>query len=203
MKTLKFNFFILFIFVSSVAFSQVNQNDKTNRNQTTQNTNNNNNNRFDEYDGNRDANIERNEFDQRFGQNYDRWDTNKDENIDQREFFEYTFMSLDRDRDRNLTQEEWEVGYDSMFGDFLGNRDYSRYDWDNNQKISQAEFDESLRNSYYYSDLDTNRDRKVDRNELNEQSYNRMDKNNDQKVDRSEYDAFDSFYSGDYIRPQN
>lgn len=180
MKKLKTNLLVLSLLLSATAFSQ----------------------EYGDFDANTDKKIDQNEFNQRFGENYNQWDTNMDDNVDEREFYEYTFNQLDQDRDRNLNQEEWMRGNDSLYGDYIGERDFNEIDSDRNQRVSNMEFEDALRRSYYYYDMDKNRDRKVDKNELNEGVYGRMDKNKDKSIDEQEYEAFDSFYSGDNIRPE-
>lgn len=201
MKTMNSNLLILFLFVSSVAFSQVN-NTTGQRNTNAQNNNNMQTQTFDNYDTNRDRNIDRNEFNERNNQNYQMWDTNRDNNLDEREYYDYTFRSLDRDGDRDLNQEEWESGRDNVYGDYLDSDDFNQYDRDRNQRMSQDEFDRSMRGTYFYGDMDTNRDRRVDTDEFNQRSFEGMDRNRDDRVDQSEYDGFNSFYTGSQIRSE-
>ncbi len=184
MKNLKFNVFLIFLFTVSIAFAQ-----ETGISDTQQTTN------FGDFDTNSDSSIDRTEFNERYGQDYTQWDMNQDDNIDQREFNDYTFDRLDTDRDRNLSQAEWERGYDEIYGDYLDDRDYERYDLDRNQNITYDEFDRSMRDTYYYSDFDTNRDRRIDSDELNEGVFTNMDSNQDGTIDETEYDATGSYYT--------
>lgn len=156
---------------------------------------------YGEFDTNTDNKIDQNEFTERFGQDYDLWDTNMDDIVDEREFYEYTFNQLDRNRDRNLTEDEWRRGSDNLYGDYVGERNFGEIDMDRNERVSNMEFEDVLRRSYYYYDMDENRDRKVDKKELNQGVYMRMDKDKNKSIDKEEYESFDSFYSGDNIRP--
>lgn len=178
MKNFKTSLYILAILFSTAAFSQ----------------------EYGEFDSNTDKMIDQKEFSERFGEDYEGWDTNMDDNVDEREFYEYTFNQLDQDKDRNLTEDEWKIGSENLYGDYVGDKNFNEIDMDRNQKVSNMEFEDVLRRSYYYYDMDKNRDRMVDKNELNEGIYNRMDKNKDKSIDEEEYEAFDSFYSGDNIR---
>lgn len=184
MKNLRSTLFLSLLLVVSMGFAQ--ETAITDNPQTTN---------FSEYDTNTDAGIDRNEFNDRYGQDYNQWDMNRDGNVDQREFNDYTFDRLDTDRDRNLSQAEWERGYDEIYGDYLGDRDYERYDLDTNQNISYDEFDRSMRDTYYYSDYDTTRDRRIDSDELNEGVFNNMDRNWDGTIDETEYNATGSYYT--------
>lgn len=182
MKTLQTRFFMLFLFISSVTFSQVTYND---------------------YDANRDGAIDNDEFNERFSDNYDDYDTNRDGSISDRELYEANFNSLDDNGDRNLTQEEWEVGYDNMYGEHLDSNDFNRYDSDGNENISNEEYYNSLRTTDYYSSFDTNSDGSLDRDEMNQGIFNQWDRNQDGRIDNTEYDESSSFYQGDQIRPKS
>lgn len=193
MKILKLNLFALSMFISAAGFSQVTGQQNTATGQTGDMQQDN---TFENYDINRDSNIDRDEFNQRNNQNYTQWDTNQDDIVDEREFYDYQFNRLDQDRDRNLSQQEWESGYDNVYGDYLDDRDFNQYDRDRNQMMSQDEFDRTMRDTYMYSDYDTNRDRGVDRDELNTGIYDRMDRNRDNLIDPNEYNTGSSFYTG-------
>lgn len=184
MKSLKCNVFLLCLFVFTMAFAQDTEIPDTGQIS-----------HFGEYDTNRDSSIDRTEFYKKYGQDFSQWDINQDGNVDPRELNDYTFDRLDVDSDRNLTPEEWERGYDDIFGNYLDDRNFDRYDLDRNQNITYDEFDRSMRATYIYSDIDTNRDRRIDSDELNEEVFTRMDRNQDGTIDETEFDATGSYYT--------
>lgn len=194
MKNFKRNLFVLGLFISSVGYSQITgQVDAGDMYQD---------NAFEDYDADRDAYIDRDEFYDRNTEDFDQWDTNLDETVDEREFYDYQFDRLDVDRDRNLSPEEWEIGYDNVYGDYFEYRDFNQYDRDRNQMLTEDEFDDTMRDTYMYSDFDTNRDRRVDTDELTEGIYNRMDRNQDDRIDRDEFDEGYTYYTGTLNDPQ-
>lgn len=182
MKTLQAKLCMLFLFVSSVTFSQVTYND---------------------YDVNRDGGIDSDEFGERYSDTFNNYDINRDGSVDDREFYDASFNRLDRNGDRNLSQEEWQEGYDNIYGEYMDSEDFAQYDTDGNENVSNEEFYGSMRSTDYYSSYDANQDGGLDRDELNQGIYNQWDRNQDGRIDQSEFDGFNSYYQGDQIRPRS
>ncbi|UJH92398.1 hypothetical protein LZ575_07720 [Antarcticibacterium sp. 1MA-6-2] len=176
MKTINAKLLVLFLFVSSVTYAQVDYND---------------------YDANRDGGIDQTEFNEGYQNGMSDWDADGDDYISDREFYDANFNRFDRDRDNNLTQDEWNEGYNSIYSAYLSTNDYDTYDADRDKNISNDEFYNTMRSTDYYSNFDANRDNKVDRTELGEGVFNEADQNQDGILDENEYNGFNSSYNID------
>lgn len=165
---------VLFLFVSSVTYAQVDYND---------------------YDANRDGGIDQTEFNERYQNNISDWDADGDDYVSDREFYDANFNRFDRDRDNNLSQDEWNEGYNSIYSAYLSTNDYDTYDADGDKNISNDEFYDTMRSTDYYSNFDANRDNRVDRNELGEGVFNEADQNQDGTLDENEYNGFNSSFN--------
>lgn len=169
---MKTNLFILFLMITSVSFAQV----------------------YEDFDTNSDDTVDREEFNQGYGNNFSQWDRNQDGTLDDREFYETTFNRMDEDGDGMLSQNEWENGYDNLYSDYVGTSDYSLYDEDGDEMISSEEFYMGMSDSDYYNTYDTNRDGSIDQTELSDTVFDTWDENGDGVIDRTEYDSYSAYY---------
>ena len=172
MKTLKMTMSMLFLFVSSLGFSQV----------------------FGDFDTNMDEAIDRDEFNSVYSDNFTSWDSDQDGALVDREFYETTFNRLDTDMDGNLGQLEWNEGYDNVYGDYLGTREIGQFDIDGDGMVSSNEFYEGFADSDFYGRYDANSDSSIDVDEFNESVFNNWDENGDGILDTNEFDMYSSRY---------
>lgn len=199
MKTLGTKLMMLFFFICSASFAQID---------------------FENYDTNTDGMTDQEEFLTGSETDFTNWDTDGDGSINDQEFYDTTFNRLDEDRDMNLSEEEWNNGYNHVFGKHMqgemnrnekatenaankdnqgkgqmkGNHGYSKYDMDRDGMVSSAEFYNGMTNSYYYSTYDTNQDGAVDSNELYSTTFMNMDENQDGNLDQNEYETYSGYY---------
>lgn len=129
---------------------------------------------FDSYTTNQDGVIDRDGFTERYNNNFDQWDIDRDGFISDREFYEVTYAGLDKDRDMNLSQEEWAEGHRNMYGDYL-----------NNRNRTNAQNQESKRNQKS-QDQGNNRNIENAKNAHN-QGFNRFDVNRDGRLSNEEF----------------
>jgi|SRR5690606_3437825 len=175
MKTLKSTMLLLSMLVSTAGFSQV----------------------FGDFDSNQDAVIDRDEFSGIYSSNFSSWDANTDGALDDREFYDTTFNRLDTDMDGNLGDEEWNNGFDNVYGDYLGTRDLDQFDADSDGMISGDEYYEGFSQSDFYSSYDVNRDNSIDADEFNESVFTNWDENGDGTLDDAEFERYRSRYLED------
>ncbi len=172
MKTLKGSLAVLFLMVTSMAFSQT----------------------YDDFDANMDGAMDRNEFNDTYSNNYDNWDRNQDGVVDDREFYDNNYDRLDANRDQILDADEWEQGYNDIYAPYLSTRDYDDFDTDANNAVSRDEYYSGMRDTDLYDEYDVDGDRYIDSDEMNEGVFNSMDENRDDQIDEDEYNKFGSYY---------
>ncbi|MGA9326026.1 MAG: hypothetical protein WBV47_08260 [Salegentibacter sp.] len=148
---------------------------------------------FRKYDVNGDKIVDRQEFNTRYADNYKEWDRNVDQNVDKDEFYGTNFDHADRDNNGKLSSDEWYAAYDNMYKDKLAKRDFGTYDTNQDGSISVFEFTDAFQGTNYYSSYDSNKDGKVDQEELNENVFKDWDDNNDGKLERDEYERHGSY----------
>ena len=163
---------LIFLMTSSVAFSQA----------------------YSNLDLNRDGSVDREEFNKEYFQNYNYWDLNQDGTLEVEEFLNSSYSRLDKNEDHYLDEEEWNRGYDNLYGEYLRTRDYGKFDLDNDDKISNDEFNTGIQITEYYNVFDTNGDGNIDKDELNEGVFNKWDWNQDDALSTIEYNRDKSFY---------
>lgn len=181
MKNLKINITTLCLFVTTMVFAQVTD--------------------FSAIDRNSDGMADRTEFNNNYP--YSDWDANADGRVDDTEFFGSNFDRLDTNRDGNLAEAEWNLGYDNVYGDYFDNRDYTPYDTNRDNLLSREEYTKSFSNTDYYKSYDTNQDGFIDQTELSDGVFNRWDTNKDGNLDQDEYNSYSPYYINSTGDPDN
>lgn len=175
MKTINAKLLVLFLFVSSVTFAQVDYND---------------------FDANRDGGIDATEFNEGYQDRVTDWDVDGDDFVSDREFYDYNYNRMANTRTGKLSQDDWNKNYDNnRLQDYGIDRDFNSFDTNRDGNIDNDEYYNAMRNSTYYSSFDANRDNKVDRNELGEGVFNEADQNRDGTLDQNEYKGFNSSFN--------
>ncbi len=165
---------VLILFVTAVSFAQVDN--------------------FNAYDLNQDKNIDVDEFSKMYTSSYNDYDLDKNGKMTDREFYGSSFNRLDKDRNGNLNSEEWQRGYDNVYGSYIGSKGFVDFDNDQNQELSPDEYYNSFSNTKYYSTYDVNRDNSLDIKEYRERTYKDWDRNQDGTLDENEYNTYRPFF---------
>lgn len=149
---------------------------------------------FEDWDYDNDALINYSEFERTFGKNYyNDWNQNDDPYLDDEDFLVSTFNIWDVDEDNQLTEEEWIIGFDYYFGNYVISA-YDVVDENDDDLISYEEYYNVLNDTEFYRDWDLNEDNIIHEEELTAGVFERWDLENDGVLDVDEYAAFDSYY---------
>lgn len=150
---------------------------------------------FDDWDTDNDGLIEKHEFSQTFIENYyDAWDPEGKQGIVEPGFFKKSYAGLDSDNDNILSDEEWMLGYNYFYDNFIVNDQMTYIDVNADGKVTYKEYYNVLYDTPFYSSVDTDHDNYISEHELAEYCFNNWDFNNSGTISEAEYSRFDWYY---------
>lgn len=148
---------------------------------------------FGMYDANDDNMWDESEFAQTGNNDIAEWDADQDQNLNNDEFYNSTFTTVDRNRDNSITEDEWNEGRNSIYGDYADNDDFNLFDTDDDGMIENTEWNEGFADSEWFNSFDENDDELVDNNEWNSGLFDDWDANNDGFWDEDEYGSYEAY----------
>jgi len=150
---------------------------------------------FSSWDSDDDKVIERYEFTSKFIEDfYPVWDTTGTEGIIEEGFFRQAYAGLDTDGDRMLSDEEWLIGYNYFYDDYLVYEDIDLVDADGDGSVSYEEYYDALYDTNYFTDIDLDSDNYITEYELADYVFDNWDVDDSGTISRSEYNRFDAYY---------
>lgn len=149
---------------------------------------------FSDYDSNRNNTIEKEEFIDVYKNEYsENVPMGTKTEISREDFYKMVFSELDRDRDENLNEDEWNIGLEYLYRDYLS-KDYNLTDKDENSVIDYDEYYEQAYQTDYFTYWDVDKDEYLNEDERVEAVFTAFDSNDDGLLEKSEFDRFNSFY---------
>jgi len=152
---------------------------------------------FTEWDSDNDNVIERYEFTAIFVNDYfNDWDIakNNEEGLIEEDFFKRAYTGLDTDNDNYLSDEEWLIGYNYFFEDYVLFNDINFVDLNEDGNISYQEYYDVLYDTDFFTDIDVDNDEYISEYELANYAFERWDIDGSQTLSRSEFKRFDWYY---------
>ncbi len=178
MKLKKITLFILSIFSFSLLIAQ----EKLN---TT----------FSTWDSDADGLIEKHEFVETFVDKYFHvWGEENNRGMLKENFFKKSYAGLDSDNDNYLSDEEWIIGYNYFYKDYVFDKETYIVDANGDGKIDYDEYYSVVYDTKYFSDIDFDQDNYISEYELAEYVFNNWDINDSGTLSTSEYSRFDWYY---------
>lgn len=149
---------------------------------------------FEDFDKNSDELIARSEFVDAFTYHYvDDWNTTDNDYLDDEDFYEVVYHVWDSDDDGRLTDEEWQVGYDNYFADYIV-VEYDDIDVDVDGYIVYDEYYNVIDDTEFFADWDFDTDMQLSQNELARGVFNNWDVDDSGFISESEFNDFDIYY---------
>ena len=149
---------------------------------------------FQDFDTDSDGIISPQEFEAVFTANYyDDWNREDDEYLDDEDFYHGTYYMWDQDEDNTLSHEEWIMGYDHYYGNYIFD-DYEGIDVDGDGFIEYEEYSNVLGDTDYYLNWDTDASEYLDEEELANGVFRIWDIDNSGLIEKDEFAKFDSYY---------
>lgn len=150
---------------------------------------------FDHWDVDNDNVIERHEFTTEFVEEfYNSWDPSNEKGIIEEGFFEESYAGLDTDNDKMLSDEEWLIGYNFFYDDYLVYEDINMLDSNENGGIEYEEYYNALYDTHFFTDIDLDKDNYISEYELANYVFENWDFNDSGMISRSEFNKFDWYY---------
>ncbi|QSE97468.1 EF-hand domain-containing protein [Fulvivirga lutea] len=150
---------------------------------------------FDDWDTDDDGLIERFEFTQKFVDNYFKmWDPSETEGILEEDFFKSSYAGLDTDGDQMLSDEEWLIGYNYFYEDYITTAEVNFVDVNNDGRITYEEYHDVLYDLDYFTDVDVDEDNYISEYELADYVFDNWDFNDNGTIGVYEYSRFDWYY---------
>lgn len=150
---------------------------------------------FSDWDMDGDQVIERYEFATKFVTDYfNSLDVTDERGLIEEGFFKESYAGLDTDNDNYLSDEEWLVGYNYYYDDYLIYEDVDFVDVDKDGKITYDEYYDALYDTAYFTDIDVDADNYISEYELAYYVFDNWDFDDSQTLSRSEFNQFDWYY---------
>lgn len=146
---------------------------------------------FADFDADGDNAIEQQEFRSVFMDHYtDDWNLKDNAGLDDEDFYNRTYFILDQDNDNLLVRDEWDVGYDYYYGDWLVD-DFIVYDLNRDNYISREEYLEALYDTDYFITWDIDRNTYLSDAELADAVFQTWDTDESGTMNRTEFGRMD------------
>ncbi|MFP8489203.1 hypothetical protein ACKGJO_08865 [Gracilimonas sp. Q87] len=150
---------------------------------------------FEDWDEDGDELIERHEFVDKFVDEYfQAWDPENEMGLIEEGFFRESFAGLDTDNDNFLSDEEWLIGYNYFYEDYIVYDDMAAIDSDGDGQVDYQEYYDALYESAYFTDIDLDADNYISEFELANYVFENWDTNDSGLINRSEFKQFDEYY---------
>ncbi|MCR9101267.1 MAG: hypothetical protein NXI25_15000 [bacterium] len=150
---------------------------------------------FASWDTDNDLIIEREEFTTKFiDQYFNAWDATDKRGIIEEGFFKSSYAGLDTDNDRMLSDQEWLIGYNYFYDDYVIYEDTDMVDANEDGRISYDEYYDVLYETNYFTDIDLDNDNYISEYELANYIFSNWDTNNSGTISRAEFNQFDWYY---------
>jgi len=150
---------------------------------------------FSDWDTDGDGVIERYEFTSKFVADYfSTWEADDERGIIEEDFFQEMYAGLDTDNDNFLSDEEWIVGYNYIYDDYLIYDDIDYIDVNDDNAISYEEYYDALYDTDYFEDIDVDSDNYISEYELAYYVFDNWDFDESQTLSRAEFNQFDWYY---------
>lgn len=149
---------------------------------------------FSDFDKDDSSLIEQDEFVEVFTDNfYNDWDDQDDPYLDDEDFYKATFRVWDDDRNEFIDKEEWIIGYDYHYGDYVV-VEFEDIDVDNDGYITYDEYHATIEKTELYEDWDFNDNMEISQTELARNIFDRWDINQSGFIEEDEFNEFDMYY---------
>ncbi|WP_029036734.1 EF-hand domain-containing protein [Salinimicrobium xinjiangense] len=151
---------------------------------------------FGSYDANRDNQWDENEFSESYQAEFSGYDADISGNLNNEEFSRANFKNADSNRDNNISREEWQEGYLNTYGEYASEDDFTRFDIDENDQLSETEWNQGFSRSNWFRTYDRDQNNSVSMEEWISANFKRWDRNNDGVLDRQEFQTYNRVMMG-------
>lgn len=144
---------------------------------------------FEEWDENGDSRISKSEFDESFESGF------LSVQSDDEGFYNATYSMWDLDKDKQLSEAEWNTSAD-FNADYIPGKDFATFDLNSDAYLSFDEYEEALNGTDLYNEWDSDESRFLDKSEISTGVFSSWDKDDNEYLDKKEYEQFHRYYAG-------
>ena len=150
---------------------------------------------FEVWDVDDDEKIERHEFITKFADKYfERWEPSDPAGLIEEGFLRQSFAGLDTDSDNMLSDEEWLIGYNYFYDEYVEFEGVGPMDVDGDGMVSFNEYQDVLYDTEYFTMIDLDKDNFISEYELANYVFNNWDMNKSGIISKSEFNKFNWYY---------
>lgn len=152
--------------------------------------------KFEKWDTNDDYIVDKQEFTDKFtDQFFEFWsDAASPKGIFKTDFFKESYAGLDTDNDNLISDEEWLIGYNYYYDDYLVNEKFIELDVNNNNVLEYNEYYDILYQTEYFTDIDLDADNYISEDELAEFVFDNWDFNDNGLLSKYEFNKLKNYY---------
>ena len=147
---------------------------------------------FSDFDTDGDGNLNAEEVPMIYQDDFAEWDTNDDGMLNREEFDMTTFSLTDMNNDEMLSEDEWNDGFNSFFGNWVED-DFATFDANADGNLTDDEWNEAFADSEWFSTFDADGSSMVAEDEWDTGLFNDWDTNDDDMIDENEFNVFGPF----------
>ena len=152
--------------------------------------------KFTTWDTNKDYVLDMQEFTDQFTDEFfEFWsDEASAKGIIKEDFFKESYAGLDTDNDNMITDEEWLIGYNYYYDDYLVNEKFIELDVNNNNVLEYNEYYDVVYETEYFTDIDLDADNYISEDELAKFVFNNWDFNDNGLMSKYEFTKLRDYY---------
>lgn len=113
--------------------------------------------------------------------------------FDDTDYYENTYDVWDADDNDLLDENEWYLGYDYSYGDYVVT-DFDAVDTDGDGYVDYDEYESSLGNTDLFNEWDVDQDQTLNNNEIARMVFNNWDYDNSNFIEKTEWEEFKDYY---------
>ncbi len=148
---------------------------------------------FSDFDTNEDGFLDADEIGDTYQNDFTTWDVDADGGLNEDEFYATTFGNTDVDNDDLISEDEWNQGYASMYGNYSEDTDFATFDTDADGSLSSEEWRTGFGESTWFTTYDADADTSLTEDEWNTGIFNDWDTDADGMISEDEYNTYSPY----------
>lgn len=147
---------------------------------------------FADFDTNSDGTLDMDEVPATYENNFAEWDVDDSGSLSSEEFYNTVFGNTDADDDDFISEEEWNIGYTGLFGNWSTD-DFATFDADDDDLLSSDEWNDIFVDSDWFGTYDADADTFVTEAEWDTGLFGDWDTDDDDLISETEYDLYSPY----------
>ena len=123
----------------------------------------------------------------------DRMQKNEAAVLDDTDYYENTYDVWDEDDNDLLDKNEYNLGYDYSYGDYVVS-DFNSVDTDGDGYVDYTEYETSVADTDMFNEWDMDKDQTLSDNEISRMVFNNWDYDNSNFIEKKEWEEFKDYY---------